>query len=259
MPDKKKDNDNDKSFWQTLPGIITAITGLIVAITGLVTVLGEQGVIGPTPTAFSTITPVDVDATLPAPVAATHEPTEITASAPVCRAYTEYEDKVNPNAVLLAFTDSEMWVQYGGIDESVASQDSLTAYIFDTSENAANCLRSWVKYLLVDRSPHWPTAESDTGRTYDEVWLSSLTPPIIGELAYWPLVPDTILVTTVNADASPDSVRVYLCGADIPAEDLIRSAYWHAATSETALDEYIEQYQANGYTLLDTVPCDGSN
>lgn len=260
MADEKKgsskSNGDEKSFWQTLPGIITAITGLVTAITALVTALASAGVLTPTPTEFPTTTPVLTDVDLPEPVEATPRPTDMTASAPACRAFAEYEDKVNPNAILLAFTEGDMWVQYGGIDEAIESQDDLTAYLFDTSENAANCLRSWVKYLLVDHIPHWPDAESDTGRVYEEVWLSSLLPPIIGELAYWPTIPDTILVTTVNADASPDSVRVYLCGADIPAEELIRSAYWHAATSEAALDDYIEQYQANGYTLLDTVPCE---
>ena len=260
MPEEKKDTgkDNGKSFWQTLPGIITAITGLVGAVTTLIVALSSAGIIGPgaaTPTAFPTYTLVDVDEIVPTPEITTPEPTEETASAPTCRAFTEFDDKVNPNAVLLAYTESEMWVQYGGIDEQVESQDDLTAYIFDTSENAANCLRSWVKYLLVDHTPHWPAAESDTGRTYQEVWLSSPLPPIIGELAYWPGVPDTILVTTVNPDASPDTAQIYLCGADIPDEALIRVAYWHAATSEQALQDHLEQYQSSGYTLLNTVLC----
>jgi hypothetical protein len=255
----KKDTgkDKEKSFWQTLPGIITAVSGLIVAITGLVTAIHE---LKPdeeaTPTAFITNTPVDIDATDPAPVVVTHEPTKQTVSAPSCKAFTVYQDKVNPNAVVLAYSDEDMWVQYGAIDDSVADQAGVIAYLFDTSENAANCLRNWVKYLLVDHTPHWPTAASGTGRTYEEVWLSSLTPPIIGELAYWPAVPDTILVTTVNQDSSPDSVRIFLCGADIPSEELSRSGYWHAATSEDALQDYLDHYFATGYTPLSTVPCD---
>jgi hypothetical protein len=257
MSDAKKDKgkDNDKSFWQTLPGIITAITGLVTAVTALVTALASAGVFTPTPTEFPTTTPVDADVIIPSPEIITPEPTEETVSAPTCQVYTEFERKVNPNAVLLAYTDTDMWVQYGEIDDEVESQDDLTAYIFDTSENAATCLRSWIKYLLIDRTPHWPSASSGSGRTYDEIWLSSPQSPIVGELAYWPGVPDTILVTTINADSSPDTVRVYMCGSDIPDNVLIRVAYWHTATSEDALQDYLEQYQANGYTLQNTVLC----
>lgn len=257
---KRGGDDNGKSFWQTLPGIITAITGLIGAVTALIVALSDADLIGagPTPTAFPTYTAVDVDQIVPTPVITTPEPTEATISVPSCQAFIEYDDKVNPNAVLLAYTDSEMWVQYGGFDEAVASLEGVTAYIFDTSENGGNCLRSWVRYLLVDRTPHWPTAGSDTGRTYHEVWLSSPSPTIIGELAYWPGVPDTILITTVNPDASPDSARIYLCGADVPAEELNRTAYWHAGTSEEALQDHLEQYASSGYSVLTTVPCSNS-
>lgn len=53
-----KEKEKRKSFWQTLPGILTAIASLIVAITGLITALADHGIIGPTPTAFPTTTPV---------------------------------------------------------------------------------------------------------------------------------------------------------------------------------------------------------
>jgi hypothetical protein len=255
MTDEKK--EKDKTFWQTLPGILTALTSLIVAITGLITVLKEGGPLNPTPTEFPTTTPVDVDVTLPPPVVVTPEPTDVdvVVSAPTCTAFTEFERKVNPNAVLLAFSATEFWVQYGGIDEDLENNDDLTAYIFDTSENAANCLRSWVKYLLHDRTPHWPTATTSTGRTNHEVWLSSPLPPLVGELASWPSVPNTILISTVNEHGSPDSAQIYLCGGDIPGEVLGKVAYWHAATSEQALEGHLEQYQSNGYTQQPTVPC----
>jgi hypothetical protein len=253
MTDEKK--EKDKTFWQTLPGILTALTSLVVAITGLITVLKEGGPLNPTPTEFPTNTPVDVDVTLPPPVVVTPEPTDVVVSAPTCTAFTEFERKVNPNAVLLAYSQTEFWVQYGGIDEEVENNDDLTAYIFDTSESAANCLRSWVKYLLHDRSPHWPTATTGSGRTNHEVWLSSPLSPIVGELASWPGVPDTILITTVDEGGNPDAVQIYLCGGDIPGKVLSRAAYWYAATSEQALEGHFEQQQSAGYTSQPTVPC----
>jgi len=66
MSEEKK-----KSFWQTLPGIITAITGLVVAITGLIAALSDYGILEilgiqpPVATEFPTSTPVDIDVTLP--------------------------------------------------------------------------------------------------------------------------------------------------------------------------------------------------
>ena len=255
MSDKEKGKEKEKSFWQTLPGILTAITSLVVAITGLITVLGDQGILGPTPTEFPTITPVDVDVVLPTLVITTPEPTDVVVSAPTCRTFTEFDNKINPNAILLAYTDTEFWVQYGGIDEEVEAIDDLTAYIFDTSENAANCLRSWVRYLVEARTAHWPTATTGTGRTNHEVWLSSTIPPIVGRLASWTVIPDTILITTVDENGSPDHAQIYICGQDIPRETLGQVAYWHAATSEQALQGHLEQYQSNGYTERSTVSC----
>jgi hypothetical protein len=40
------EDETKKSWWLTLPGIITAITGAIVAITGLLTVLHQAGLLG---------------------------------------------------------------------------------------------------------------------------------------------------------------------------------------------------------------------
>jgi len=41
-----QDNQSGPSFWQTLPGALTALAGVIAAITGLLTVLYQVGVIG---------------------------------------------------------------------------------------------------------------------------------------------------------------------------------------------------------------------
>lgn len=253
--EKAKKNDKDKSFWQSLPGIMTALASLIVAITGLITVLKEGGLLNPTPTEFPTTTPIDTDVVLPDPVVVTPEPPNVIVSAPTCKAFTEFDNKINPNAILLAFTETDFWVQYGSIDEEVEDMDDLTAYIFDTSENAAACLRRWVKYLVHDHIAHWPTATTNTGRTNHKVWLNSPIPPIVGELASWSIIPDTILITTVDEENNPDYAQIYLCGKDIPTEILDRVAYWHAATSEQALQDHLAQHQANGYSNRATIPC----
>src|SRR5436189_4804110 len=38
---------NERSWWQTLPGILTAIAGTITAITGLIVALHQAGLFGP--------------------------------------------------------------------------------------------------------------------------------------------------------------------------------------------------------------------
>lgn len=260
----------EKSFWQTLPGIVTAITGLVVAITGLVAALGDYGIIelfggkeptpttedtGPTPTSFPTATPVDSDVVLPTPVPVTAEPEPEPTSPPACTDFDPFTGKANPNAIILAYTDSEFWVQYGGLANSVQSEAGVTAQIYSGSENGAVCLRDWVKYLTVAHTPHWPTSSDGKGREYHEVWLSSLTPPLVGELSSWAGIPDHILVTTVDEGFSPDSVQIYICGADIPDETLSKVAYWHAATDEEALAGYLELYSSNGYKVLVSVAC----
>jgi hypothetical protein len=40
---------SERSWWQTLPGILTAIAGIITAITGLIVALYQQGLLGPGP------------------------------------------------------------------------------------------------------------------------------------------------------------------------------------------------------------------
>jgi hypothetical protein len=47
-----------KSFWETLPGILTGIAGIFTAIGGLITVLVTVGVFSPPPEPTSTPTPV---------------------------------------------------------------------------------------------------------------------------------------------------------------------------------------------------------
>ncbi len=46
-----KNEDGSKSWWHTLPGILSAVAGVIVAITGLVVALGAEGCLdrGPPP------------------------------------------------------------------------------------------------------------------------------------------------------------------------------------------------------------------
>jgi hypothetical protein len=252
-PEEKK-----QSFWATIPGIITAITGLVVAITGLVTTLGENGLISrarATPTAFPTATSVDTDVTLAAPVQTTPEPTEVVLSAPTCRNFTEYKGKSNPNAIMLAYNDQDFWVRYAELEDDVENQSGVVAYIFDTSDGAGDCLRRWVKYLVVEHTAHWPRSASSKGRAYNEVWLNSPTPPIVGELANWPVLPDVILITVVDEMSNPQYAQVYLCGSDVPRDVLSQVAYWHAATSEEALEPYQEQYESNGFALRNTVLC----
>jgi hypothetical protein len=257
---EEKKTDEKQSFWTTLPGIITAITGLVVAITGLVTALGENGIIGsrlngPTPTAFATATPVDEDVILATPM----KVTEVAQTGPpVCDDFTVFEGKSNPNAVLLAYTDTDFWVRYADIEENVEKTDGVEIYIFDTSNQSGQCLRSWVHYLGRDRSPHWPVVTTGKGRQYNEVWMNAPTPPLVGDLASWVSLPDNLLIAVVNEDLSPDYVQVYLCGRDIPRDVLRNVAYWHAATSEDGLQGYKELYQSNGYDLRETVRCSGN-
>lgn len=250
--------EGPQSFWTTLPGIITAITGLVVAITGLVTAMGENGIIGsrlggPTPTAFLTATSVDEDVILPTPVEVTPEAVEV--GAPTCDDFTIYKGKSNPNAVLVGYTDTEFWVRYADVEEDVENTNGIEIYIFDTSNESGQCLRRWVRYLGMDRSPNWPVVSSGKGRQYNEVWINAPTPPIVGELASWEALPENLLIAVVDDDLVPQYVQIYQCGEDVPAEELSRVAYWHAATSEDALQGHRELYQSNGYTLRETVSC----
>lgn len=259
----KQTKEEKGSFWSTLPGIITAITGLVVAITGLITVLGDEGVLSrllgangdPTPTAFPTATKVDGDVILPSVAPATPAVTLAAPSAPVCDGYIEYEGKSNPNAILLAFTETEFWVRYAEIEEQVESTDGVEIYIFDTSDSAGACLREWVKYLAADHRSNWPLAESGKGRTYHEVWLNSPSPPLVGDLSGWSVLPDMILIAAVDDQLSPDFVQIYECGQDIPRELLERVAFWHAATSEQSLGGHLDLYESNGYEIRETVSC----
>lgn len=256
----KAPKEDKQSFWTTLPGIITAVTGLIVAITGLVSALGENGLlnrINATPTPFLTATKVDADVTLPVPIQITPEPTHSVTSAPTCRNFTEYTGKANPNAILLVYTDQEFWVRYAELEEEVENLPGVEAYIFDTSSSAGDCLRRWVKYLVVEHAPHWPLATSSKGRSYNEVWMNSSSPPIVGELASWQVLPSPLLITVVDQSSNPFYAQVYLCGGDVPGEVLSQVAFWHAGTSEQAFQGYLEQYGANGYEIRDLVPCGG--
>lgn len=260
-PKKESATEENQSFWTTLPGIITAITGLVVAITGLVTTLGENGILNrsrATPTPFATATVVDEDVILPTPKEVTPEPTDAVVTAPTCQNYTEYTGKSNPNAILLAYTDTEFWVRYAEIEEDVEKTSGVEIYIFDTSATAGDCLRRWVKYLVEDHTANWPVATSGKGRTYDEVWISAPTPPFVGELASWRVLPDTLLITTVDESMLPNYTQIYLCGEDVPREDLPHVAYWHAGTSEDALSDNMGQYESNGYEVRITVPCSGN-
>jgi hypothetical protein len=260
----------EKSFWQTLPGIITAITGLVIAITGLVAALSDYGIIelfggsrstpttddtAPTPTPFPTSTPVDSDVVLPTPIPVTAEPEPEPTSPPACSDFETFTGKTNPNAIVLAYTDTEFWVQYGGLDGSVQNKTGVEAKIFSSSDNGAICLREWIKYLVVAHEPNWPAAGDGKGREYNEVWLSSLTPPVTGELSSWAGIPDNILITVIDESFNPESVQIYLCGADIPEDTLSKVVYWHAGTSEEALAGYVELYSSNGYTPMSMVSC----
>ena len=264
MSNGKNDKENKQSFWTTLPGIITAISGLVIAITGLIAALGDYGLIdlltggnsGPSPTPFPSSTSVDSDVILPTPIQITPEPIETELSIPTCRNYSDYEGKANPNAIVLAYTQTEFWVRYADIEEEVEKTKDIEIFIFDTSDSAGECLRRWVKYLTQDRKAFWPVASTGKGRSYNEVWMNSPTPPIVGELANWSLLPDILLITTVDENLNPNFAQVYLCGDDVPHDVLPQVAYWHSATSEDAFQGYIEQYQANGYEIRATVSCE---
>jgi hypothetical protein len=261
----KQPKEEKGSFWSTLPGIITAITGLVVAITGLITVLGDEGILSrllgaggdsnATPTAFPTATSVDEDVILPTVAPATPAVTSSAPAAPVCDGYIVFEGKSNPNAILLAFSETEFWVRYAELEETVIAASGIDIYIFDTSASSGACLREWVKYLAVDHRASWPVAETGKGRTYHEVWMNSPTPPLVGDLAGWSVLPDMILIAVVDDLLSPDFVQVYECGQDIPRELLDRVAYWHSATSEQALEGHLDLYGSNGYEIRETVSC----
>ena len=59
----------------------------------------------------------------------------------------------------------------------------------------------------------------------------------------------------VDENLNPDFSQIYLCGENIPAEVRERVVYWHAATSEEALADYVELYAANGYNIINTIFC----
>ena len=154
-----------------------------------------------------------------------------------------------------SYTDSEFWVRYADIEEEVEDTDGIEIFIFDTSDASGQCLRRWVRYLGMDRTPHWPVVTIGKGRQYNEVWINAPTPPLVGELASWEVLPDNLLIAVVDEDLTPEYVQIYQCGTDIPSAELERVAYWHAATSVDALNGYLDLYQGNGYTLRETVGC----
>jgi hypothetical protein len=51
---------SERSWWQTLPGILTAIAGIITAITGLIVGLNQAGLFGPWPKGEESPTPISV-------------------------------------------------------------------------------------------------------------------------------------------------------------------------------------------------------
>jgi hypothetical protein len=59
--DKKPDSESKKSFWNTFPGLLTAIASIIVALAGLIAALDNAGLMRPkatlTPTPTLTLTP----------------------------------------------------------------------------------------------------------------------------------------------------------------------------------------------------------
>jgi hypothetical protein len=78
---------DQKSFWTTLPGIITAITGLVVAIGGILGVLVTAGVIGgqpPTsmPPSTPTLAPVATATAAPGLTPHTISPTSTSSTVP---------------------------------------------------------------------------------------------------------------------------------------------------------------------------------
>ena len=259
----QKENANPtggkQSFWTTLPGIITAITGLVVAITGLVTALGDEGVIGsrltgPTPTPFLTATPFDQDATLPPAVEETSVPQT---GEPTCTDFTVFDGKVNANAVVVAYTESNFWVRYADIESGIENTAGVTIYLFDTSAQSGQCLREWVRYLGDDRTASWPKENAGKGRKYSEVWINSATPPRAGELASWPSLPDNLLIAVADEAGDPLYTQIFLCGKDVPAEELDSVIYFHAGTNEDALQGYLELYESNGFSPRSTVSCGG--
>ena len=147
--------------------------------------------------------------------------------------------------------------RYAELEEEVDKLSGVEVYIFDTSDGAGKCLRQWVKYLVVNHIHHWPVANSSKGRTYNEVWMNSPTPPIVGELASWAALPDKLLVTVVDGMSNPLYSRIFICGDDVPEEILSQVAFWHAATSAEAFQGYLEQYESNGFEFRGTVACGG--
>ena len=75
------EDPRSKSWWQTLPGILTAVAGAITAVTALVTALHQAGWLGRTPA--PTATPPSSAGMPPAPINATSSSTAaVAASAP---------------------------------------------------------------------------------------------------------------------------------------------------------------------------------
>lgn len=266
-------NNNGSEGKGKVIAILGAITALVVAITTLVSVLGENNLLDFTKAEteastteqvdhgddlediFPTKTPLDSDVELPAPEPVTAEPETTTLSAPTCTNFTAFTGKAKNNAIIVGYTQNEFWVGYSDLPDAATAHGSLTGYIFDTSEAAQNCLRNWVKYLGAGHTANWPSADSGKGHGTHEVWMSVSNPPLVGELANWPLVPDMIVVAVVDETMNPQYVQIYECSASIPAEDLGSVAFWHVGTSAEALQGYVELYESNGYEVRDAMGC----
>jgi hypothetical protein len=262
---KKTSSDEKTNFWTTLPGIVTAITGLIVAITGLIAVLGENGLLAQwqnqqataiaataLPTEFATTTPIDSDVTLE-PLS-TQEATPVSGGAPTCSDFSMFTGTSNPNGVVVAYNGGQAWVGYGSLPLEAADQYQA-ALLFDTSPEAADCLRAYLQYLGSDHTFTWPTADDGNGREINAVWLSSAQPPQVGDFANWEDLPDHLVITVVNETFNPQFTGYYECGADIPPAARAHIAFWHAGTSAEAVQGYLDLYSSNGYELAAPVDC----
>lgn len=167
----KKDDNENKSFWATLPGILTAITALITAIAGLVAALNSTrelfapeatpSAVPNTSTVAPTVAPTETPSPIPPPIFTT-EFLLYTADSPnpdVEQVEFEFEQGVLPAETIHDFIRLSR-IAYGNFD---SSGDGFNIQL--TIHNTGN------KPLILDLSDRFFSLVDDQGRSADLVYF----------------------------------------------------------------------------------------
>ena len=184
----KESTGSEKSFWVTLPGILTALSGLVVAITGLVTVIGGRDNPDPTPT----LTPEAVAETTGADVTETPEPTftqevEVTETDIPDGEPTPTEEEPTPTPVVVHTTtpnepsNNPAWFEdnssliYAGLGYSTADD----FYNFPLERPFTSEAMEYAGYTDIKR------AEISSVRNFIYVSIGVEIPPVDGDTVFY--------------------------------------------------------------------------